>query len=198
MNVAIADHRLPVSCGPPDGRPVEVDQTRVHRVELDCVEQIGMAAKVPAETRRVGKERMRCDHQAALTSLDAREVGKGPDRVRAAEIQQQDVAAFDRSLDAGNQDDAAVGGIVAKPPRIQLPVMERNRERAVAERRGTIDQVQCRVGNRINRIVAGMGMELDFHHLIRSYFTNRAGPPASGSTTYAPMPALSRKPFSLW
>ena len=108
------------------------------------------------------------------------------------------MAPFDHPLDAGNQDDAALGSIFAKPRQIQLPFMERNRQRAVTERRGTIDQVQCRMGNRINWVVAGMGMELDFHHLIRSYFTNRAGPPTSGSTTYPTMPALSRKPFSSW
>ena len=47
-----------------------------------------MAAKVTAETGRARKERMRRDHQAALTSFQAREIAKGPDIVRAAEVHQ--------------------------------------------------------------------------------------------------------------
>ena len=142
MDVTVADDGLPVPRGPAHGRPVEVDQPRVHRVELDRVEQIGVAAKVPAETRRVWKERMGRDHQAPLARPHAREIGERPDVVRAAEVQQQHVAAFDRPLDSGDQDQATVCRVLAKAPQIELPFVEGNRQRVVAERGGTIDQVE--------------------------------------------------------
>jgi putative Mg2+ transporter-C (MgtC) family protein len=165
MDVAVADDRLAVTRGPALGAAVEIERARVHRIPLDGVEHIGVPLEIAAETRRPGKERMRRDHQPALARFQVAKLRERPDRVGAtAKIQQQDVPSFDRPFDARNQDDAALGGVRLEATEIELLFVKRDRDSVVAEMRRAVDQVQRRMGNRVNRVVAGMGVQLNLQH----------------------------------
>src|SRR5687768_5012017 len=112
MHVAVADDRLAVPCGPPLRAPIEIHRAREHRVAFDRVEQRGVALGVSAETYRRRKVRVRRDDEAALTRLEAREIAERAHILRAArEVQEEHVPAFDGSFDAGDQDEASLGGV---------------------------------------------------------------------------------------
>ncbi|HKB12606.1 MAG TPA: hypothetical protein VKD69_18215 [Vicinamibacterales bacterium] len=176
MHIAIADDWLLVLRGPALRETIEVDQPREHRVPFDGVEQLGVPSEVAAQAGRVGKERVRRNHQTALAPLQPRKIVERPHRVgAAAKIQQQHVAAFDRPLHSGNEDDAAVGGVGVESPEIELFFVKRHRQGVVAKDGGAIDQIKCRVGHRVDRIVAGVGMKLNLQHLASFLFTIRAG-----------------------
>ena len=49
-------------------------------------------------------------------------------------------------------------------PHIELPLVEGDGERAVSEGRRSIDQLDTGVRDSIDRVVSGMGVELDFQH----------------------------------
>ena len=82
----------------------------------------------------------------------------------AAEVQEQDMTALDRPLDAGNQRQSAFGRIRRQRSHIELTLVQRNRQGAIAQLRRTIDQLDRRMGNAIDRIVRSMGVKLDFEH----------------------------------
>ena len=81
------------------------------------------------------------------------------------EIQQQDVFALDRLLDSGNQDDAAFRRVRLPGPQIELAVVECDGDGIEPQRRGAIDQIACRVGDDVDRVVGRVRVELDFQHL---------------------------------
>ncbi len=85
----------------------------------------------------------------------------------AAEVQEQDVTTLDRPLDAGNQRQSAFGRIRRQRSHIELTFVECNRQRAIAQLRRAVDQLDCRMGNAVDRIVRSMGVKLDFQHLPR-------------------------------
>ena len=75
------------------------------------------------------------------------------------------MAPFDRPLDAWNQDDAAGLRVGLEPRgRIELPVVQRHRQRVKAKLCRTVDQVAGAIGDAIRRIVRCMGMKVDFQH----------------------------------
>ena len=63
--------------------------------------------------------------------------------------------SLDCALDAGYQDDAALGGIRGKALDVELPFVQRDGQRGVSERGGSINQVDGRVGNPVDGVVRG-------------------------------------------
>lgn len=176
MHVAVTDNRLAMSGSPAFSAAIEIERARVHRIALDGVEQVGVPLEIAAKARRVRKERVRRDHQAALARLQLRQVGKRTDLVgAAAEIEQQHMAAFDRPLDAGNQHDVTFRRMGLEPAEIELLLVERDRNGVVAKIGSAIDQVERRMGNRVDRVVAGVGMELNLQHRTNGHYRIRAG-----------------------
>ena len=109
---------------------------------------------------------MRRHDQPRLTLLQPREIVERPHGIGAAlEVQQQHVLAFNRPLDSGNQRDASLGRIAGKRRQIQLAVVERDGQRLVPQRRSSVDQLERRVGNAVDGVVARMGVQLDFQHV---------------------------------
>src|SRR5262249_6366955 len=76
----------------------------------------------------------------------------------------QDVTAFDRPLDAANQHNPALGCISVERPEIELALVQRDGERAVAEAGGTVDQIRGCMRNPVDRIVRRVGVKLDLEH----------------------------------
>ena len=63
--------------------------------------------------------------------------------------------SLDCALDAGYQDDPALGGIRGKALDVELPFVQRDGQRVVSERGGSINQVDGRVGNPVDGVVRG-------------------------------------------
>ena len=111
------------------------------------------------------KEGMRRDDDPGALPLERRHVIKGPHVLGVArEIHQEHVAAFDAPLEARNQDDASFGGVGNQWTDIELPIVQRDRQRVVAQRRRAVDQLRSGMRNAIEGIVRGMGVEFDFQH----------------------------------
>ncbi len=72
--------------------------------------------------------------------------------------------ALNRPLDSWNQRHSALPGKVHKRPQVDLPIVQRNRQRRVAERRGPLDQRPRVVREPIDWIFAGMSVQVDFQH----------------------------------
>ena len=68
----------------------------------------------------------------------------------------------DGALDARDQRDATLGGVGGKRCQVELPVVQGDRERVVAQRRCPIDQRPCRMGDPVFRVVRCMRVEFDF------------------------------------
>ena len=108
---------------------------------------------------------MGCDDQPRRWRLSRREIVERPHILRAAlEVQQQHMASLDCPLDAGDQHDAALGGVGDQPPDVQLPVVQRDRQGVVAQRRGAIDQLGGAVRDPIDRIVGCVGVQVNLQH----------------------------------
>lgn len=70
----------------------------------------------------------------------------------AAEINQQNVLARNRSLDAENQHDPAIARVGLPPADVELPLVQRDGQHLVAEGRGALDETFRRVRNPVDRI----------------------------------------------
>jgi hypothetical protein len=80
------------------------------------------------------------------------------------EVDQQDVPAAERPLDAGDQEDAARTGVVEDAAIGELPIVERERQGVKAEAAGAIDQRERIVRDVVERVFPGMQVEIDFQH----------------------------------
>jgi len=76
------------------------------------------------------------------------------------------VPSLNRALDAGYQDDSALGGIRSQALDIELPFVQGDGQRVVSERRGAVNQLDGRVGNPVDGVVRGMSMQLDLQHRV--------------------------------
>ena len=167
MNVAVANHRLAMRTRPSLRLPVEIQQAGEHRVAFDDVEEIRVTIHHAAQRHSDRKERVRCDDEPARFPRDfnSRRSTKLLTRsVAGAEIQQQDVAAFYRPLDARNERDAAIGRVVDERLQVKLSLVKRNRQRVIPKLRGAIDQLIRGVRNVVDRIVRRVRMQIDFQH----------------------------------
>lgn len=83
--------------------------------------------------------------------------------------------SLNRALDAGYQDDSALGGIRSQALDIELPFVQGDGQRVVSERRGAVNQLDGRVGNPVDGVVRGMSMQLDLQHRVGlEYYRIRA------------------------
>src|SRR4051812_35037031 len=98
---------------------------------------------------------MRRDDQPAVALPQRAEVVERADARRggAREIQEQNVFAFNRALDAGNEDETAFRGVLPERLQIELVVVEGDCERVETERCRAIDQRARRVRNAVYRVV---------------------------------------------
>lgn len=154
VHVAVADHRLAAARGPALGEAVEIQPANEHRVELDRVEQIRVAIEIAPQTAGRRKEGVRRDDDPCTLPLQAREIVEGLDLLGAAiEIQQENVFAGDGALDAGDEDDSALGGVRGERPEVELPFVQGDGQRVVPEGGGAIDEVVRGMRNPVDRIV---------------------------------------------
>ena len=72
--------------------------------------------------------------------------------------------ALNRPFHAWDQNDPALGRVRSQTPKIELPFVEGDGKRAIPERHGSIDQLDTGMRDSIDRVVSGMGVELDFQH----------------------------------
>ncbi len=129
------------SC-PADRGGVEIQRCREHRIVFDGVEEIRVAIHQATQTGAARKERVRCDHDARFTALQHGEIVEGLDVFgTTAEIEQQDVLALNRALDAGNQRNAPAGGVGSIRAEVELPIVKRDRQRVVPHLRRALDQL---------------------------------------------------------
>ena len=71
---------------------------------------------------------------------------------------------MDLALDAGNEHEPPGGRILRVGSEIELPVVQRDGERVIAEGRGAVDQRVSGMWNPIERIVRRMRVEFDLQH----------------------------------
>ena len=119
---------------------------------------------------------MGSNHQTAALPLQPTHIVERPhafDRI-IRKVQEQDVSALDRSLDSRNQDDPPFGRTSCQGTHIELPVVQRNRQRVVSERRRVVDQLAGRVRDPVDWIVRRVDVEIDLQHAGRG-FMNHAG-----------------------
>jgi hypothetical protein len=165
MDVAVSNERLAVTDRPAFGRAIEIHRRSEHRVVFDGVEEIAMAVEQTPETARGRKEWMRRNNEAVLLLFQTGEVVERAHLLRSGfEIEQQHMTPLNRSFDTRNQNDAALGRVRSQPPEIELPLVEGDGKRAISERRRSIDQLDTGIWDPIDRIVGGVGVELDFQH----------------------------------
>jgi hypothetical protein len=114
--------------------------------------------------------------QAGLPLFQKSQVVERSNILRAApEIEQERMTALDRALHPGNQNDPAVGGVPGKRTDVELPFVERDRQRVIAKRCRAIDQLRQRVWNPIDRVIRRVGVEL---------LSGRARDPSIGGCNY--------------
>ena len=113
VQVGVADQRLVMEGGPGAGLAVVVEAARVHRVDFDCVDQVDDL--IQDCTKRAGDrvERMRRhnEHTWRLPLQRPQVVERPHVAGFARRVDQQDVPALDRLLDAAQQQDAARGRV---------------------------------------------------------------------------------------
>jgi hypothetical protein len=118
---------------------------------------------------------MRRDDEPAAPRLESREIAEAAHVFRAGvEVEEQDVLAFDRPLDALDQQETAVRGVWRKPRQVELLFMERDGQRVVSEGDGAIDQLERRMGHAVDRVVPRMGMKLHLQHVTELFYRIRA------------------------
>ena len=77
---------------------------------------------------------MRRDDEPGLTRLERRQLVEVGDLFgAAAEIEQKDMLAANRALDARNERDAALDGVRRVGTQIELTIVERNRQGVIAQ-----------------------------------------------------------------
>ena len=74
---------------------------------------------------------------------------------------------FDGALDAGNERDASLRRMRCERTHIELPIVQRDRQRLIAELCRAIDQLMRRIRNVVDRIVSGVGVQFDLEHRCR-------------------------------
>lgn len=165
MDVAVPDQRLAVCSSPSRRSPIEIECSGEHGVVLDGIEEMRMAIHHLSKRRGNGEERMWRDDQSILARFQLRKIIEAVDGFGGrAEIQQEDVPALDRSLDAANERDAAVGRVRRERTHVELTIVECDGQRVVSELRRTIDELMRRMRNVVDRIVRSVGMQFDFEH----------------------------------
>jgi hypothetical protein len=167
MHVTVADEWFAMPLRPALRAHVEVHGPREHRVPLDGVEQLRMPPEGSTQRAHRWKERVRRNHQTALAFTQARQLREGANRFGgAAVIEEQHMTPFDGAFDARNQRDATCARVVGMRRDIELTIVQGDRQGAIAELGRAIDQLTRGVRNPVPGVVSGMGMKIDFQHLL--------------------------------
>ena len=118
------------------------------------------SARRPSALGRI--ERVRRDDQPVrILPLQQRDILEAPDvRARRRKIDEQDVAPLNRALDAGKQHEPPLAGIRRVRPRIEVAIVQRDRQRPIAQRRGMVDELSNAVGDEVGRVRVGMRVKL--------------------------------------
>ena len=165
VEIRVADQRLAVVAGPALRGAVEVQPARIHRVNLERVEHVSMGIERLPQGADGRVERMGGDDEAAAVAFEALEVGKAPDRgAFGGEVDEQDVLPLDRPLDPRQQQDPPFARLGLPRRRIEISIVERDRQHVIPERRRMVDQVGRGVRNLVQGVQVGMGMQLDLQH----------------------------------
>ena len=69
-----------------------------------------------------------------------------------------------RTLDTRHQHQPALPGVLGVGRRVEVAIVEGDREPSVAERNGPIDQVAGRMVDEICRVFVGVGVQLNLEH----------------------------------
>ena len=108
---------------------------------------------------------MRRNDEPSLAAAEPREILERLHVFRpAAEIQQQNMTAFDRSLEARDEDDAPLCGVRPKRSDVQLPLVQCDRDRLIAELGRVIDEVGDGMRDVVDRIVRRVCVKFDLQH----------------------------------
>jgi putative transposase len=171
VNVAVSHHGFAMSRRPPDRRSIEVHRAGEHRVDLDGIEHVGVPIQQSTQANPRREERVRGDDESrGPVAPEPREIVEALDTVRAGgEVDEQHVSALHRAFDPRNEDETPFRSVRQQWREVDLTIVKRDGQRAVPERRRPVDQLDCRVGNPIDRIVGGVRVELDFQHLASVY-----------------------------
>src|SRR5256885_551774 len=105
-------------------------------------------------------------------------------------IQKQYMPAFDRLLDTANQYDTPRCGRSGQRRNIELLVVQRNRKSAIAQARSSVDELECRMPDAVDRIVRRMAVEFDFQSHDREK-TNTLGWSNRRNVSSAPSSTMS-------
>ena len=165
MDVAVSHYRLGVPLCPSFSGPVEVQRRGEHRVVLHGVEQVSVLVQPADEGVVRRKEGMWRNDETAVSLLEPSKVTEGLNILGPVrKVQKQHVAALDRSLNTGDQDEAPLGSIWCERTDVELPIVQGDRDRIVAKRCGAVDQFKSRVRNSIDGVVGSVGMKFDLQH----------------------------------
>ena len=167
MQVGVPDHGLPVRARPARGAGVEVDAARPEIGPLDRVEEIRVRLELAAQAGPIREVRVRRDDQAAVARLEPRDVVHRAHRLGRAgrEIEEEHVPSGDGALDAGDEGDAAFTRQGGHTGIRELAVVQRDGERVEAELGRAIHQVARTVENPVERVLAGVEMQVYFEHV---------------------------------
>ena len=114
-------------------------------------------------------ERVRRDDEAArIGPLERGDVLERADAgAVGGEVDEQDVASRDRPLDAGQQQEAARPGMVGMRRRVEVAIVQRDRQRAVAVVGGALDERLDAVRDEVGRVCVRMRVQLRLDHASR-------------------------------
>ncbi len=105
------------------------------------------------------------DDEPAVLPLQRRDVVEGADvGAGSGEVDEQDMVPPDVLFDAAKEHDAPLPRVVRMGRRVEVAVVQRDGQGAVAERGGPIDELTGRVRDAIGRVLVGMRVELELDH----------------------------------
>ena len=109
---------------------------------------------------------MRSDHEPVAARPQRREIAECSNVVGSGrEIDEQDVASFNRALHTRNEDDALVAGILDESSICQNPIVKGDGQRVEPELSRAINQLVGVVCDDVGRILRCMQMQVYFQHV---------------------------------
>jgi hypothetical protein len=142
VQIGAGNKRLAVLAGPERGLRIEIQASRPEVAPLNRIEEIRVLDHARTQGAAVWKERMRSDHDPVAARPQRREIAECPNVVGPGrEIDEQDVASFNRALDTRNEDDALVACILDETRICQNPIVKRNGQRVEPKLSGAINQL---------------------------------------------------------
>ena len=126
----------------------------VHGIDFDGVEELCVALDASSERSRNRIEGMRRDHEARCLLFERRDIveaAHGGDAGR--KVDEEHMPETKRALDASHQHHAARPRVLGVRRRVEVAVVERDRQPSVTERCSAVDQV---AGRMVDAILPGL------------------------------------------